>query len=90
MTALSVSTSSAASLRADALVIGVAKGPKGLLVAPGAEAVAEAFEGKLAEVLSTLGATGAAGETVKLPAAAGLKAALVIAVGLGAVSYTHL
>ncbi|MFI6446513.1 leucyl aminopeptidase [Kitasatospora sp. NPDC050543] len=83
MTALSVSTSSAASLRADALVIGVAKGPKGLVVAPGAEAVTEAFEGKLAEVLATLGATGAEGETVKLPAPAGLKAALVLAVGLG-------
>ncbi|MFE2108433.1 leucyl aminopeptidase [Kitasatospora sp. NPDC059463] len=83
MTALSVSTSAAASLRADALVIGVAKGPKGIVLAPGAEAVAEAFEGKLAEVLSTLGATGAEGETVKVPSPAGLKAALVLAVGLG-------
>ncbi|MFF8768845.1 leucyl aminopeptidase [Kitasatospora sp. NPDC015120] len=83
MTALSVSTSAAASLRADALVIGVAKGPKGIALAPGAEAVAEAFEGKLAEVLSTLGATGAEGETVKVPSPAGLKAALVLAVGLG-------
>ncbi|MGW4384607.1 leucyl aminopeptidase [Kitasatospora sp. NPDC004531] len=83
MTALSVSTSSAASLRADALVIGVAKGPKGLVVASGAEAVVEAFEGKLAEVLTTLGATGAEGEAVKLPAPAGLKAPLVLAVGLG-------
>ncbi|MFB7471167.1 leucyl aminopeptidase [Kitasatospora sp. NPDC056184] len=83
MTALSVSTSAAAALRADALVIGVAKGPKGIVLAPGAEAVAEAFEGKLAEVLGTLGATGAEGETVKVPAPAGLKAALVLAVGLG-------
>ncbi|MFF2955250.1 leucyl aminopeptidase [Kitasatospora sp. NPDC057965] len=83
MTALSVSTSSAASLRADALVVGVAKGPKGIVLAPGAEAVAEAFEGKLTEVLSTLGATGAEGETVKVPSPAGLKAALVLAVGLG-------
>ncbi|MFD7641181.1 leucyl aminopeptidase [Kitasatospora sp. NPDC059795] len=83
MTALSVSTSSAASLRADVLVIGVAKGPKGLIVAAGAEAVVEAFEGKLAEVLTTLGATGAEGEAVKLPAPAGLKAPLVLAVGLG-------
>ncbi|MFD4907133.1 leucyl aminopeptidase [Kitasatospora purpeofusca] len=83
MTALSVSTSAAASLRADALVIGVAKGSKGIVLAPGAEAVAEAFEGKLAEVLATLGATGAEGEAVKVPAPAGLKAALVLAVGLG-------
>jgi leucyl aminopeptidase len=83
VTALSVSTSSAASLRADALVIGVAKGPKGLLLASGAEAVAEAFDGKLAELLATLGATGAEGEAVKLPAPAGVKAPLVLAVGLG-------
>ncbi|GAA2226157.1 MULTISPECIES: leucyl aminopeptidase [Kitasatospora] len=86
MTALSVSTSSAATLRADALVIGVGKGPKGLVVADGAEVVAEAFEGKLAEVLSTLGATGAEGESVKLPSPVGVKAALVMAVGLGEVS----
>ncbi|WP_053648228.1 leucyl aminopeptidase [Streptomyces sp. XY431] len=83
MTALSVSTSAAASLRADALVIGVAKGSKGIVLAPGGEAVAEAFEGKLAEVLATLGATGAEGDAVKVPAPAGLKAALVLAVGLG-------
>ncbi|MER7847794.1 leucyl aminopeptidase [Kitasatospora sp. NPDC096077] len=83
MTALSVSTSSAASLRADALVVGVAKGPKGIVLAPGAEAVNEAFEGKLAEILGTLGATGAEGETAKVASPAGLKAALVLAVGLG-------
>ncbi|KOV26146.1 aminopeptidase A [Streptomyces sp. XY431] len=80
---MSVSTSAAASLRADALVIGVAKGSKGIVLAPGGEAVAEAFEGKLAEVLATLGATGAEGDAVKVPAPAGLKAALVLAVGLG-------
>ncbi|MDH6139065.1 MULTISPECIES: leucyl aminopeptidase [Kitasatospora] len=83
MTALSVSTSSATALRADALVIGVAKGPKGLVVAAGAEAVAEAFEGKLTDLLTTLGATGAEGETTKLPAPAGVKAGFVLAVGLG-------
>ncbi|MDH6115837.1 leucyl aminopeptidase [Kitasatospora sp. GAS204A] len=86
MTALSVSTSSAAALRADALVIGVAKGPKGLVVASGAEALVEAFEGKLADVLTTLGATGGEGEAVKLPAPAGLKAGFVLAVGLGEVA----
>ncbi|MFJ8627398.1 leucyl aminopeptidase [Kitasatospora sp. NPDC093550] len=83
MTALSVSTSSAASLRAEALVIGVAKGPKGVVLAPGTEAVNEAFEGKLAEILGTLGATGAEGEAVKVPSPAGVKAGFVLAVGLG-------
>ncbi|WP_037577186.1 leucyl aminopeptidase [Phaeacidiphilus oryzae] len=84
MTAVSLSTSTAAALRADAVVVAVAKGPKGLVLAPGAETVDEAFGGKLADVLKTLGATGAEGDAVKLPApAAGLKAPLVLAVGLG-------
>ncbi|MFC5724649.1 leucyl aminopeptidase [Streptomyces gamaensis] len=83
MSALTLSTSSAATLRADAIVIGVAKGPKGPLVAPGAEAVDQAFDGRLAAVLETLGATGGEGETTKLPAPSGLKAPVVLAVGLG-------
>ncbi|WP_377271975.1 leucyl aminopeptidase [Peterkaempfera sp. SMS 1(5)a] len=83
MTALSVSTSSAASLRVDAVVVGVAKGDKGLVPAPGAETVAEAFDGRLAEILDTLGVSGAEGEAVKLPAPAGLKAGFVLVVGLG-------
>lgn len=84
MTALTLSTAGAATLRADALVVGVAKGPKGLLVAAGAEAVDKAFDGKLAAVLDALGASGAEGETTKLPAPAGLKVPVVLAVGLGA------
>ncbi|MGW7549721.1 leucyl aminopeptidase [Streptomyces rimosus] len=83
MTALTLSTSSAATLRADAVVVGLAKGAKGAVLAPGAEAVDKAFDGKLAAVLETLGASGAEGEVTKLPAASGLKAAVVLAVGLG-------
>ncbi len=83
MTALTLSTSSAAALRADAVVVGVAKGPKGPVTAPGAEAVDEAFDGKLAATLETLGASGGEGEVTKLPAPAGVKAAVVLAVGLG-------
>jgi leucyl aminopeptidase len=83
VTALTLSTSSAAALRADAIVIGVAKGAKGLEVAPGAEAVDEAFGGKLAATLETLGASGGDGEVTKLPSPEGLKAPLVLAVGLG-------
>ncbi len=88
VTALTLSTSGAATLRADALVVGVAKGTgakSGLVVAPGAEAVDKAFDGKLAAVLETLGASGAEGEVTKLPAPSGLKVPVVIAVGLGQV-----
>ncbi|WP_306183362.1 MULTISPECIES: leucyl aminopeptidase [unclassified Streptomyces] len=84
MTALTLSTAGAPGLRADAIVVGVAKGPKGPVVAPGAEAVDKAFDGKLADVLETLGASGAEGEVTKLPAPSGFKAPLVLAVGLGA------
>lgn len=84
MTALTLSTAAAPGLRADAIVIGVAKGPKGPVLAPGAEAVDQAYEGRLAAVLETLGASGAEGEVTKLPAPAGFKAPLVIAAGLGA------
>ncbi|WP_416967076.1 leucyl aminopeptidase [Streptomyces sp. 4F14] len=84
MTALNLSTAAAPGLRADAIVIGVAKGAKGPVVAPGAEAVDQSYDGKLATVLETLGASGAEGEITKLPAPAGFKAPLVVAVGLGA------
>ncbi|MGI5449408.1 leucyl aminopeptidase [Streptomyces sp. CA-243310] len=85
MTALTLSTAGAATLRADALVVGVSKGAKGPVVAAGAEAVDKAFGGKLATVLDALGASGAEGEITKLPAPAGLKVPVVLAVGLGSV-----
>ncbi|GGZ09954.1 leucyl aminopeptidase [Streptomyces poonensis] len=88
MTALTLSTAAASGLRADAIVVGVAKGSASgsgdLVVAPGAEAVDQAYDGKLADVLKTLGASGAEGEVTKLPAPSGFKAPLVVAVGLGA------
>ena len=88
MTALTLSTAAAPGLRADAIVIGVAKGAASrsgdLVVAPGAESVDKAYDGRLAGLLETLGASGAEGEVTKLPAPAGFKAPLVLAVGLGA------
>ncbi|MDX3381160.1 leucyl aminopeptidase [Streptomyces niveiscabiei] len=84
MTALTLSTAAAPGLRADAIVIGVAKGAKGPVVAPGSEAVDKSYDGRLAAVLETLGASGAEGEITKLPAPAGFKAPLIVAVGLGA------
>lgn len=84
MTALTLSTAAAPGLRADAIVIGVARGAKGPVPATGAEAVDKAYDGRLAGVLETLGASGAEGEVTKLPAPSGLKAPLVVAVGLGA------
>ncbi|WP_256104467.1 leucyl aminopeptidase [Streptomyces sp. ODS05-4] len=87
MTALTLKPAGAATQRADVLVVGVAKSPqggKGPVLAPGAEAVDQAFDGKLADILHTLGVTGAEGETTKIPSPGGLKAPVVLAVGLGA------
>ncbi|UFQ15206.1 MULTISPECIES: leucyl aminopeptidase [Streptomyces] len=88
MTALTLSTAAASGLRADAIVVGVAKGSgskRALVVAPGAESVDKAYDGKLASVLETLGASGGEGEVTKLPAPAGFKAPVIVAVGLGEV-----
>ena len=84
MTALTLSTAAAAGLRADAIVVGVAKGAKGPIVAPGAEPVDQAYDGRLAAILETLGAVGAEGEVTKLPAPTGFRTPVVLAVGLGA------
>ncbi|WP_318218265.1 leucyl aminopeptidase [Streptomyces sp. SCL15-6] len=84
MTALTLSTAAVPGLRADAIVIGVAKGARGPVVAPGAEAVDKAYDGRLADVLETLGASGAEGEVTKLPAPSGFRTPVVVAVGLGA------
>ncbi|NUS12762.1 MAG: leucyl aminopeptidase [Streptomyces sp.] len=84
MTALTLSTSAAAALRADAVVVGVSKTAKGgPALAPGAESVDAAFGGRLAATLETLGASGAEGELTTIPAPDGIKAPVVVAVGLG-------
>jgi leucyl aminopeptidase len=80
VTTLAMSTTPAESLPADCIVIGIATGPSG----PLPTALTEVLGDRLAEILGTLGATGAEGEVVKLPAPAGLATRLILAVGLGA------
>ncbi len=70
--------------QADAIIVGVAKGPDGPVPAPGAEDVDAALGGNLAETLGTLGATGKAEEVTKIASAGKLKAPLIAAVGIGA------
>jgi leucyl aminopeptidase len=80
---ISLSSTSAADLRADAVVIGVGSGPKGLVLTAGAKAIDAASVGRLATVLASMGATGKAEEITKLPKSGTVKAGLVVAVGLG-------
>ncbi|GAB3567209.1 leucyl aminopeptidase [Amycolatopsis endophytica] len=69
--------------RAEVVVVGTLQGDKAVSLAPGAEAVDEVFDGTLADVLATLGASGKAEEIVKLPTLGKLNAGVVLAVGLG-------
>ncbi|UED83746.1 leucyl aminopeptidase [Streptomyces profundus] len=88
MTALTLSNLSAATVPADAVVIGVAKGESGPVLAAGsapAAAVDAAAGGTLAATLKTLGAKGGANEVTKVASPEGVAAPLVLAVGLGAV-----
>jgi leucyl aminopeptidase len=77
-----------ADLAADAIVIGVhgQNGDGPLLLAPGAESISAAFDGRLSQTLTLLGATGAAGELTKLATLGTIAAPMVAAVGLGPVS----
>ena len=83
MAELTLTTSAAAGLRVDALVVGVHEVAKGVVLAE--SGLDAALVTRLARTLSALGATGAREETVKVPGGEGINAALVVAVGLGAV-----
>jgi len=79
---LSLTTTSTAAA-ADAVVIGTVQDGDMVALAPGAEEVDAAFDGRLADVLATLGATGKSDEIVKVPTIGRLAADLVVAAGLG-------
>ncbi len=67
---------------ADALVIAVApaRGKKVEILSPGLSA---AVRTRLAEALQAMGATGKAGEVVRLPSGSGISAPVVVGLGLG-------
>ena len=73
-TNLSITHAAPSSLDVDAVVIGVVPGDSGPALAPGAEDADKALGGRLAEALKAVGATGKAGELVKLPSLGALTA----------------
>jgi leucyl aminopeptidase len=85
VTSLNLVDTDPAELHVDAVVIGVHSQPDSepLLLASGAESIAAAFEGRLAQTLALLGATGSPGEVTKLATLGAVSAPLVAAVGLG-------
>ncbi|MET8146829.1 leucyl aminopeptidase [Actinoplanes sp. NPDC049668] len=83
---LSLVDSDPAELAVDAIVIGLHSQPDeggAVLPAAGAESIAAAFDGKLISTLTLLGATGTAGEVIKLATLGTVAAPLIVAVGLG-------
>ncbi|MCM3885166.1 M17 family peptidase N-terminal domain-containing protein, partial [Frankia sp. R82] len=83
MTTIAPSATALVDLAVDAVVIGTMSGAEGVEVAPGAGALDEALGGRLVGVLTSLGATGRAGEVVQFATLGAVRAATVVAVGLG-------
>jgi leucyl aminopeptidase len=83
VTTLSLTDTSPAKLKVDALVVAVAKGDKGPVLLPGADDIDKALGGNLAATLAALGATGGVDEVTKVPGGGKLAASVVAAVGVG-------
>ena len=83
MTAVTLTKTTMSDVKADALLIGVAQGANGPVLAPGAADIDKAFKKKLLAALATLGATGKAEETVKIATLGAMTSPQLMAVGLG-------
>ena len=83
MTTYTLRSANPAKTRCDAVVVGVVQTPKGVELAAGADEVGNAYGRKLRPLLATLGVTGKAGETVKVPTSGTLASPLLVLVGLG-------
>ncbi|MFF4987366.1 leucyl aminopeptidase [Streptosporangium saharense] len=77
------STDNVVSFETDALVVGVHPGEDGPRLAPGAEGLDDALNGKLAATLGAVGVKGRPGEIAKVPTFGALAAPLLVVVGLG-------
>ncbi|HEY7042739.1 MAG TPA: M17 family peptidase N-terminal domain-containing protein, partial [Nocardioidaceae bacterium] len=85
-TSATLRNTSARSIKADAVVIGIhgsAGNGSGIAAAAGAADVADGFGKRFATMLEDLGASTKVGDTCKLPSADSAKAPLVVTVGLG-------
>ncbi|MFI5953464.1 leucyl aminopeptidase [Cryptosporangium sp. NPDC051539] len=82
---LTVSAAGAVDAEVDAVVIGVHRDGDQLGLGPGAVGVDAALGGRLLDVLARLGASGVAGEVVKVATLGATTAPVVAAVGLGPV-----
>jgi len=82
MSILSLATTKPAATTADALLVPLTPG-RGKKIVVHAEGLTPAQSTKIAEGLQAVGATGKAGETNAIPSPTGIKAPVVVGVGLG-------
>ncbi|MCU1673147.1 MAG: Leucyl aminopeptidase [Frankiales bacterium] len=83
VTSLSLASGNPTSLKVDALVVGIAKGPKGPVLTPGGGDVVKSLGKGFLTALQGLGATGKAEEVTRVAVMSGKGPAVVVAVGLG-------
>ncbi|MFJ8299076.1 leucyl aminopeptidase [Streptomyces sp. NPDC094447] len=83
MTSLALSMSSAAACDVDAIAFAVHQVDGRPAAGPESTGIDQAFNGRLDDVLRILGATGAEGDVVKIPAPPSMATPLLLAVGLG-------
>jgi leucyl aminopeptidase len=83
VTSLSLASGNPTSIKADALVVAVWKGPKGLILSAGAKDVQTALGKGFLSALTDLGATGKAEEVTRLATLGAKGPSVVVAVGLG-------
>ncbi|KQP66939.1 MULTISPECIES: leucyl aminopeptidase [unclassified Nocardioides] len=84
MTTYSLRNANPAKTKADAVVVGVVSSGDGVVLAPGAEAVGEAYGRKLRPLLAMLALTGKVGETTRVPTGGVIASPTLVLVGLGA------
>ena len=90
MTAVALAASDPATLKVDALVLGISPGRgKAVKIEPTDVPLKAAAAGRLATALTALGATGRAGEIVKIPGTSITAATVIVAVGLGSESQVN-
>jgi leucyl aminopeptidase len=80
---ISLSGAAVTEVKGDAVVVGVACGPRGLVLTDAAKAVEAALGGRLPALLTALGHEGKAEQITKLPGGGKVAATLVVVVGLG-------
>jgi leucyl aminopeptidase len=86
MTSISLSTGSPLTHATDALVVGLApgKGKRPDVVSP---RIATAQRARLAEAFAAVGATGKSGDVTRIPGGSGVKAPVVVGIGVGSVGW---